>query len=96
MIGFYCPLYLYYLVEIISLAYLILSKIVKAFIIRSSKRKTTVICLTVIGIVIIINNIIVLELENNYNYNISSLFKPLFIVLFKYILNNTVDNPFIK
>ncbi|CAD8046030.1 unnamed protein product [Paramecium primaurelia] len=90
MVDFYLPINLYYCVEILIILYLCLSKVFKATIIGSENKKRFAIAQLIITTLIIINDITVMIQENNSQFNISLLMKPILIVLQKRTLRSTI------
>lgn len=57
-----------------------------SFSIITQNRKIITIALFVVGSIIILNDIMVMAFDNDYRQNISTLLKPIFLVLYRYII----------
>ncbi|CAK55675.1 unnamed protein product (macronuclear) [Paramecium tetraurelia] len=58
----------------------------------TTERKIVAYCFVFIGIIIIINDIIVMIFDNDYSYNISTLLKPIFLIFYsQYFLGIIMD-----
>ncbi|CAD8134425.1 unnamed protein product [Paramecium octaurelia] len=90
IVDFYLPINLYYCIEIMIVLYLCLSKVFKTTIIDSRHRKRIAMVQFIIMLLIIINDITVMILENNFPFNISLLMKSIFIILQKQTLRSTI------
>ncbi|CAD8051858.1 unnamed protein product [Paramecium sonneborni] len=93
-LKFYIPVLPYYLIEIFLILLMFSFKAAKyyQFLNISLQRKIVLYCFIIIGVLIIINDIIVIILDNDYSFNISTLLKPIFLIMYsQYFLGIILD-----
>ncbi|CAD8048900.1 unnamed protein product [Paramecium sonneborni] len=83
-LTFYIPVLCYYIIEIILILLMFSFKAAKYYQLQliPLERKVVAYCFVGIGVLIIINDIVVMSFDNDYSYNISTLLKPIFLIFY--------------